>query len=211
MAKKYYAVRKGKATGIFMTWDECKRQVHGFGGAEYKSFPTLGAAEAYLTTGGSRETGGLTADPVTEAALPAPGENRAVAYTDGSYHAATHQYACGAVLFYDGQKILFSEKYDDPDMADMRNVAGEIMGAVEVIEYCVEKGIPDLEIRHDYEGVGKWAVGEWKTNKEGTKKYAALCQSVAGKLRLSFVHVKGHSGDRYNDEADALARKALGI
>ena len=36
--KKYYAVRKGKKTGIFQTWDECKLQVTGFSGAEYKRF-----------------------------------------------------------------------------------------------------------------------------------------------------------------------------
>ena len=34
--KKVYAVRKGKATGIFYTWDECKAAVDGFSGAVYK-------------------------------------------------------------------------------------------------------------------------------------------------------------------------------
>ena len=29
MAVKFYAVKKGITTGIFNTWDECKRQVHG--------------------------------------------------------------------------------------------------------------------------------------------------------------------------------------
>ena len=33
MAKKVYAVKKGITTGIFNTWNECKRQVHGFPGA----------------------------------------------------------------------------------------------------------------------------------------------------------------------------------
>ena len=30
MAKKYYAVRVGKVPGIYQTWDECKKNVHGF-------------------------------------------------------------------------------------------------------------------------------------------------------------------------------------
>ena len=38
MAGKIYAVRKGRKTGIFQTWDETKEQVDGFSGAEYKSF-----------------------------------------------------------------------------------------------------------------------------------------------------------------------------
>ena len=38
MATKYYAVKKGIKTGIFMTWDECRQYVEGFLGAQYKSF-----------------------------------------------------------------------------------------------------------------------------------------------------------------------------
>ena len=35
---KYYAVKVGRQTGIFNTLEECKEQVDGFEGAEYKSF-----------------------------------------------------------------------------------------------------------------------------------------------------------------------------
>ena len=48
MAKKFYAVKNGKTTGIFQSWDECKKQVAGFSGAEYKSFKTHEEAESYL-------------------------------------------------------------------------------------------------------------------------------------------------------------------
>ena len=48
MASKFYAVRKGKKTGIFMTWDECKSQVQGYSAAEYKSFKTREEALEYL-------------------------------------------------------------------------------------------------------------------------------------------------------------------
>ena len=46
MAKKYYAVRVGKVPGIYQTWDECKKNVHGFPAAEYKSFPSEEEAKA---------------------------------------------------------------------------------------------------------------------------------------------------------------------
>ena len=36
--KKFYVVWKGHKTGVFKTWNECKRQIDGFTGAEYKSF-----------------------------------------------------------------------------------------------------------------------------------------------------------------------------
>lgn len=46
--KKYYAVKKGKKTGIFKTWEECRASVDGCPGAEYKGFGQLAEAEAYL-------------------------------------------------------------------------------------------------------------------------------------------------------------------
>ncbi|TGO67933.1 hypothetical protein BOTNAR_0033g00310 [Botryotinia narcissicola] len=47
-AQKYYAVRKGKKTGVFTDWDDCKEQITGFGGAMYKSFSTQSDAEAFV-------------------------------------------------------------------------------------------------------------------------------------------------------------------
>lgn len=48
---KYYAVAKGRKTGIFTTWDECKAQVIGFSGAKFKSFQTREEAEKFIGNG----------------------------------------------------------------------------------------------------------------------------------------------------------------
>ena len=46
--KKVYAVRKGKKTGLFYSWNECETVVSGYPGAEYKGFATEEEANAYL-------------------------------------------------------------------------------------------------------------------------------------------------------------------
>ncbi len=48
MAKKnkYYVVWRGRLTGIFESWEECKQQTDGFEGAQYKGYPTRELAEA---------------------------------------------------------------------------------------------------------------------------------------------------------------------
>jgi len=43
--RKYYAVWAGRKTGVFETWNECKRQISGFPNAKYKSFISKEAAE----------------------------------------------------------------------------------------------------------------------------------------------------------------------
>ena len=41
--------------------------------------------------------------------------------------------------------------------------------------------------------------------------YKKYYDSIKNILDVKFVKVKGHSGDKYNDRADALAKAALGI
>ncbi|SDS55528.1 ribonuclease HI [Polaribacter sp. KT25b] len=43
--KKFYVVWKGRKTGVFTSWNVCKRQIDGFEGAQYKSFANLDEAE----------------------------------------------------------------------------------------------------------------------------------------------------------------------
>ncbi len=207
MAKKVYAVKNGRKTGIFSIWDECKRQVDGFKSAEYKSFTNMDDAEKYLNSAAPK----IRPIGTDENQQDKYAEDTAVAYVDGSYRADTKEFACGAILFYMGEETYFSKKFDDRDLAEMRNVAGEILGSVSVISHCIEKGIEKLVIYYDYEGVEKWATGSWKANKKGTIEYKAFCEAAREKLEFSFVKVKGHSGDKYNDMADSLAKKALGI
>mgnify|MGYP000781394018 CR=1 FL=1 len=82
--KKFYAVRKGRKTGVFATWALCQEQIKGFSGAEYKSFTTKEEAEAFCLgeqAGGIDENGQKAA--VAEA-VKADGDT-AIAYVDGSY------------------------------------------------------------------------------------------------------------------------------
>ncbi len=46
--KKYYTVWQGHKTGVFETWNACKKQVKDYQGAQYKSFATLKEAKEAL-------------------------------------------------------------------------------------------------------------------------------------------------------------------
>lgn len=47
----YYAIRKGRMTGIFTDWGETFELVNGYSGAEFKKFSVLSDAEEYLEGG----------------------------------------------------------------------------------------------------------------------------------------------------------------
>ncbi len=136
------------------------------------------------------------------------------AYVDGSYNVATERFGYGVVLFYtlDGEeKVLqLSKGFSNPELAQMRNVAGEIMGAGEAMKKAKEMGIKELTIYHDYEGIAKWCTGEWKAKKTWTKKYKDFYDEISKDVQIKFEKVLAHSGDTYNEIADKLAKEAVG-
>lgn len=53
MAKKvFYAVRKGRAIGVYSSWYECEMQVKKYSGAEHQSFDSLEEAIEYIEEDG---------------------------------------------------------------------------------------------------------------------------------------------------------------
>jgi ribonuclease HI len=51
MAKnKFFVVWEGKEPGIYRSWEECKRQIHGYGGALYKGFATEAEAREAMVS-----------------------------------------------------------------------------------------------------------------------------------------------------------------
>ena len=85
MAKKYYAVRVGKVPGIYQTWDDCKKNVHGFPAAEYKSFTSMEEAKAYMGQEAVQEINGKNGNGNMEDVMP----DNDYAFVDGSYNIAT--------------------------------------------------------------------------------------------------------------------------
>ena len=180
MPKKFYAVRKGRKTGIFTTWDECRAQVHGFPCAEYKSFPTMEGAKGFMKLGIEGENqlpfdedtkqpfnntnSSIASNQITQTISNEP---ELVAYVDGSYDQSTKRFSYGMVILENGEEKTFNKSFSDPTL--------------------------------------------WKTNKEGTIAYKAYFDEAKTKVSIRFQKVTGHSGDKYNDYADKLAKQALGI
>jgi len=133
-------------------------------------------------------------------------------YVDGSYSKENEEYSYGmVVLKEDGLVEEYSDKFSDPELISMWNVAGEIMGACAAMQYALDYEIPAITIFHDYEGIAKWPLGEWKAKKEGTKAYVDFYREASRSVKIKFSKVTGHSGDKYNDRADKLARAALNL
>lgn len=235
----YYAVKIGENPGIYGSWTECEKQVKGYPNAQFKKWKTREEAEAYIngnstsTPHGSgvsslglgsktpsfrEEKGKAELFPAQDGSLTAIEElfqttkTDCIAYVDGSFEKDSGVYGYGVVFIEKNGNI---EEYFDSGREEsyqsMRNVSGEILGALKATSLAVEKGYSSIAIFHDYQGIASWAKGEWKCNKEKTIEYREKMLEFQKKLKISFHKVQAHSGDYFNERADILAKQAVGI
>lgn len=190
---KYYAVRIGRNPGIYHTWDECKRETMGFKGASFKKFSTREDAEAFI-------------NEIEEDKKESAEKDELVVYVDGSYRNSDKSHSYGVYMFNDEEEYTYSKRFFKD--SDMRNVSGEIKGAMRAMEEAAKLGKKKIYIHYDYEGIRSWALGFWKTNKEGTIYYKNFYDSIKDKLEVKFIKVEAHTGVKYNELVDKLAKEA---
>lgn len=78
--KNFYVVWKGRKTGIFTTWEECKKQVENYPNAEYKSFFNRQLAEKAIKGSYPEYINFQELEPLTEDELHRIGEPIAKSY-----------------------------------------------------------------------------------------------------------------------------------
>lgn len=202
MAKnKFYAVKIGRTTGVFFTWDECKSSIDGYSGADYKSFHTQEEAEAYINN----------IDVYKAQIAKDVSEGYIVAYTDGSYDEKTADFSYGVLIVdLEFNEIELCSKLSYKQFAASRNIAGEVFGVLTALDWAMSNGYDKIKIYHDLESVSKWAQGEFNADSDISRFYVErLSQRFNGCIDYQFSKVKGHSNNPYNERADKLASSAF--
>lgn len=146
-------------------------------------------------------------------------------YVDGSFNKETCTYGYGLVAVKNGSVLKeISEAGHDQEFAAQRNVAGEIMGAMMAVEYAKTMDADEIVICYDYKGIELWAIDDsykgirshrsekpWNANNNYTQEYKTCMLDDQKYMTIHFKKIKAHSGDKYNDLADLLAKKAVGL
>ena len=159
---------------MFYSWDECKESVRGYPGAEYKGFETEEEAKNYLEN----------KEQEVPQKIEEKANNQLVVYVDGSFDEKIGKYAFGCIILTPrGETIRESGNGNEPDSLAIRNVAGEMLGAMYAVQWAIKNDYRNLELRYDYEGIEKWAQGEWKAKNTLTQKYANFMKSKADILK----------------------------
>ncbi|KAL3661970.1 hypothetical protein V7S43_012777 [Phytophthora oleae] len=215
----WYAVAKGRKTGVFRTWAEAKKQVENLFSASFKKFATKEEAEAFVN---QHATATKTQDGNPDPKDP----SMLVAFCDGSA-LENGRRKCRA-----GYACIFPHNEDwnvAKQLVEERatNNRAEYMAALEAMKRANLEN-PDgsqmlyifsdsmLLIRSMTEWVGNWQRKNW-TKSDGAPVQNAdllkLLLAEKGDRRIRWTHVKAHTGkkdwkSKWNDVADNAARNA---
>lgn len=208
---KYYAVKKGRKTGIFTTWAECQEQINGFSGAVYKSFPSEQEAKTYLSMDENPVVNMFNdffeqpvSKPVQKSAdfMDYLETDTCVAYVDGSN--TNSRVGSGVVM-------MFGSATEKEEAVAIRNVAGELNSAMMAMHAAKMLGKRKVTIIYDYAGIEEWATGGWSAKTPLAVRYKNFYDNMKQHLEIEFVKVKGHTGNEGNEMVDKIAKRMAGV
>lgn len=126
-------------------------------------------------------------------------------YVDGSWIDGNIGY--GVVILKEDQlihEIAEPIKNSDQELKNIRQVAGELQAVQDAINWLTENGAIHAEINYDYNGIEKWATGEWQAKNPVTQGYRQFIRECT--IEITWKKVEGHTGNRWNERADQLAK-----
>lgn len=137
-----------------------------------------------------------------------------IAYTDGSFNLETNTVGAASIIRSGEVKIpnhYIVQSLNDEDVTAMRQIAGELRGALNAIQYAIDCDFDSIKICYDYQGVMQWATGSWKANKPYTKYYRQQIEMLRQYITIQFEKVDAHTGVELNELADKTAKYACGV
>jgi ribonuclease HI len=216
----FYAVARGRLTGIFLSWAECNSQIKGFSGALYKKFDTRIEAEDFIA--------GPKPQAPTEAA-PKP-LTKAVdnvdyyVYTDGSCSNNGKPNAqAGIGIYFDADD---SRNVSRRVLGKQSNNTAELTAIIETYPLIADDLKQGRKVAIMSDSVyaircattygTKCAKEAWASdipNKDLVQKIYNLYNAVPN---VKFIHIAAHTGKTDihsigNDGADRLANEAIGL
>lgn len=194
MAKNnYYAIifPDNSPEEIVSTWVECQKKIKNISNIKFKGFLEEESAQKWL----KKQRTQNQFKP----------SNSIKAYVDGSF-VGGNVYAGWGYILVEHDKIIHKAWGRTPSPALSRNIDGELQATIEAIKWAMTYQ-KNLVIYHDYMGIECWATGAWKAKSYIALAYQRFLQSIS--IELAFVKVKGHSGNKYNEMVDLLAKKGL--
>lgn len=203
---KFYAVRHGRKTGIYYSWDECLIQIDKYPLAQYRSFTTLESAVAYLDG----------VDIIMNKDLDL--ENNLYIFTDGSWNSKTKKGAYGYWI----PQLEKLNIIETPENTNNKNELLAIKIALDYLETIEnsKKVIFIVDSKYVVQIFSNWLEKWIKNNELENKAHKEIIMEIYEKLKkkqgYQFEHIHSHTNNLDylslgNDKIDKEVQKFTSI
>lgn len=128
-------------------------------------------------------------------------------YVDGSFKRADQiiGYAFAIVL---NEQIIYTYK-NAMRIKYGNSVLAELIGVINALEFCLKNGIEKVTIVHDYDEIPMYASLFRRSKNSKINFYARRLRDLCQKIDVSFLKVKAHKNDVFNNYVDMLSRECV--
>lgn len=199
--EKVYAVRKGKQPGLYFSWIECKEQIEGYPGAEFKSFEDLYEANEFL----KGNKGNI--DLAKKYKLYERNWNSAVAFVGGSCDTNENICAYGVLLIYQGEVIELCGKVK---IAAGQSMQGDLIGIRAAMNYCINHKITSLIVIHKNTSVYYMKTTSIQSSTKNEMAAFIERYNYAMKhINIEFIYDNSKPPNEYSEYAKKLSLASL--
>lgn len=162
---KYYAIKKGRKTGIFSEWTEVKSYIDKFPGAIFKSFENKEDATKYLDESVYENN---TKDTNTEISHHL--------FISGQFNKYDNTIVWG-YLITESKNIVQKEIDFIKDQEISAPFYAEIIALKKAFDWLIDNHVGLVCIHYNYEGIMRWATGEWNPKTDLAVQYVKFIKS----------------------------------
>ncbi|MFN5335146.1 MAG: viroplasmin family protein [Bacteroidota bacterium] len=164
----FYVVWKGVLPGIYLSWEECRKQVEGYKGAMYKGYPTLSAAEEAFMQKPEKIIFGKSKNTKTDFISTYPIQDSIV--VDAAWNSVNKDMEYQGIFYKTGNRI-----FHNGPMPNGTNNIGEFLAIVHALGYCQKHRLTEMPVYSDSRNAITWVKAkQCKTNLEESTKTAHI-------------------------------------
>ena len=216
---KYYAIAKGRDTGIFKSWDQAKPLVEKYKGAIYKSFQCPQDAVQFMKEHGIVKLEDFKTETIPHSSFHRDGclfyKGKYHIYTDGGVsYKKGNRIAQYGIFFGDGHSLNANIPIHDKMITNQRAELLAIQNALElIINNPIWKDrniIVCTDSEYSYNCITKWSKNwkknDWKTQKGEDVKHKYILENILINNELhghiKFKHVRAHKDEPTDNDIE---------
>lgn len=171
---KVYAVRAGRKPGVYTDWNTCQEQIKGYRGAEFKSFKNPDDAKAYLE--------GKEVSTTPQSYIPSDNDTVTI-ITKGTTDIETGM-PVGTIRMVQADGKMRQVSFKVSSHIEATYIA-ELCAVLMALSTAEKMGKTRADIYYTFDGVEKWAVGEWTPKSKEVLEYVKCFANINIEKKLS--------------------------